>query len=202
MSTLLLVRHAETDIAGTFCGSSDPPVNARGHDQISALLKSLPGTLVDVVYSSDLQRASTTAQAIAYAHGALLRLDAHLRELDFGAWESLRWPQVEQLHPAFSARWLAEFPALAAPDGEHFAAFEQRALSAFDEIVLRGEDAIIVTHAGVMRAVMTQRCGFSEPDAWARTRDYCCVVDASQACCMHGTSATHLTTEATKENQR
>jgi broad specificity phosphatase PhoE len=39
MDSLLFIRHAETDLAGRFCGHSDPPVNKRGHRQIKELLR-------------------------------------------------------------------------------------------------------------------------------------------------------------------
>ena len=41
MNDLLLIRHAETDMAGTFCGQANPPVNAAGHHQIQTLIERL-----------------------------------------------------------------------------------------------------------------------------------------------------------------
>ena len=41
MDTLLFIRHAETDLAGRFCGHSNPPVNERGLHQIEELLETL-----------------------------------------------------------------------------------------------------------------------------------------------------------------
>ena len=35
-STLLFIRHAETNLAGRFCGHADPPLNERGFAQIVA----------------------------------------------------------------------------------------------------------------------------------------------------------------------
>ena len=37
MSDLLFIRHAETDMAGTFCGHLDPELNARGLLQLEEL---------------------------------------------------------------------------------------------------------------------------------------------------------------------
>ena len=41
MSELLLIRHAETDMAGTFCGHSDPELNVRGRAQLADLISRL-----------------------------------------------------------------------------------------------------------------------------------------------------------------
>ena len=58
-STLLFIRHAETDMAGTFCGHSDPPVNERGHRADRNILK-VPSSdeSIDAIYTSDLNALS------------------------------------------------------------------------------------------------------------------------------------------------
>jgi alpha-ribazole phosphatase len=172
---LFLIRHAETDSAGTFCGHSDPPVSARGHAQIEALLLTLQQHEIDVVYSSDLQRARTTAEAIATFFTAPLRVTSDLREIGFGDWESLTWEQIEQRAPAYAQRWVAESPRLAAPNGEEFAVFEDRVLSEFDTLAATNRNAAIVAHAGVLRTIMIHRCGVSDDHAWLNTKAYCSV---------------------------
>ena len=65
MSRVLFIRHAETEMAGRFCGHSDPELNAQGRMQLTSLAHQLSAEPIDTVYSSDLRRASATAQAIA-----------------------------------------------------------------------------------------------------------------------------------------
>ena len=45
-TTLVLVRHAHTDMAGTFCGTSDPALSAQGVAQLAALSNMFPGATV------------------------------------------------------------------------------------------------------------------------------------------------------------
>ena len=94
MTTLLLVRHGETDWnrLGRWQGHSDTPLNARGREQARELAPQLDG--VDVVYSSDLARARETAEILAEELGADVRLDARLRERGFGAWEGLTAAEI------------------------------------------------------------------------------------------------------------
>ena len=175
-SRLLLIRHAETDLAGTFCGSSDPAVNASGDLQIATLLQTL-GAMSDeppeVVYSSDLRRALSTAQRIATHFSARLCIDPHLREIDFGRWEALRWEQIEQLDPILSQQWLARYPNQPAPSGEPMDSFEDRVLHAFDTIASLHERSVVVTHAGVLRVILTRRCSLTDEAAWLQTKQYC-----------------------------
>jgi alpha-ribazole phosphatase len=173
--TILLIRHAETDFAGTFCGHSDPPVNERGHMQVKQLAGELEHYKLDAVYSSDLERALTTAKGIATLFSVPLRIAAGLREICFGDWEGFTWEQNERRDPAYAQRWVAEFPRLPAPNGEEFSLFEERVLRVFDEAIAPNENVAVVTHAGVLRVILTRRCGLNDEQAWMRTQDYCSV---------------------------
>jgi broad specificity phosphatase PhoE len=204
MSELLLIRHAETDMAGRFCGHSDPPVNQRGLGQIGELQQRLCNQRPTAIYTSDLQRAMTTARALADSLscrpersevGGSASPPARqggsapciscpaLREIHFGSWEGLSWPQIEEQDAAYAATWLREFPRHPAPQGESFASFEQRVLTAVRSILSRheGERVAVVTHAGVMRVILRRLCGVAEEAAWTLTESYCCTYLSSHS---------------------
>lgn len=174
----LLIRHAETDLAGTFCGSSNPAINAAGERQLDTLLETLHTMRVeplDIVYSSDLQRASITAQRIADCYSARVCILADLREIHFGAWEALTWQQIEKRDPIHAQQWLNQYPTRPAPGGEPVDRFETRVLGAFDTLASRNERAAIVTHAGVLRAILTRRFMMNDEEAWRQTSACCSV---------------------------
>lgn len=174
MKRLILIRHAETDLAGTFCGQSDPPVNARGMQQIPALLRALQDEQIDTIVSSDLERARQTAIALAESHRASLTYERDLREIHFGQWEGLRWDELETQFPEQSQQWLQRFPSESAPGGESYESFHSRVCSALDRILSHVEDTIaIVTHAGVLRIALQHLMGCSFEDAQARQIGYC-----------------------------
>jgi alpha-ribazole phosphatase/probable phosphoglycerate mutase len=177
MSDILFIRHGATDLAGTFCGHSDPPLNERGRLQVAALLEKLEGDTIEVVYASDLLRARETAAALATARGVPLYLLPGLREIHFGEWESLHWSEVEALDSQYANRWMTAYPNLAAPGGEAIVAFEERVLTTV-QTLLRTErrPVAIVSHAGVMRLVMRQLGEVTDDECFARTKEYCSVV--------------------------
>lgn len=178
MSQIILIRHAETNLRGTFCGHSNPSLNENGWGQLPILLDGLRSYDIASIHSSELQRALSTAEAIS-AHFAIPILPhAELREIDFGTWEGLTWQQIEQRDRAYARRWVEEYPSLPAPGGERYEAFRARILNAFAKIVAmpsRGDRAI-VTHAGVMQLLLTELGGETTERAYERTRTYCCVV--------------------------
>ena len=180
MSEILFIRHAETDMAGTFCGHSDPGLNARGYVQVAELIDRLRDEEISMVYSSDLRRAHATADAIAKAFGIECRARAALREIYFGQWEGLTWKEIEEQGGDYPRRWVSEYPLLAAPSGEDFLDFERRVL---DEVIFlsmeastEGRRIAVVTHAGVLRTVLCILHGYSQEDAWKQTSSYCSIV--------------------------
>jgi broad specificity phosphatase PhoE len=179
MSTVLLIRHAETDLVGTFCGHADPPVNSLGNAQIRSLLNTLSRYSIAAIHTSDLLRAHVTAQAIANKFVIPIYPSTNLREINFGNWEALTWAQIEQCDSAYAKLWVDQYPFLPAPDGEAFNDFEFRVLAHIDAITSHDEDVAIVTHGGVIRTVLTRRSNISRQQAWELTKDHCCIFDLS-----------------------
>jgi len=180
MSELLFIRHAETDMAGAFCGHSDPALNERGCAQLAELMNRLRTEEIGVVYTSDLRRARTTGMAIAEAFSVDCHVRSALREINFGRWEGITWEEIGRRDGAYARRWIAEYPRLPAPDGECFHDFERRVLDEVKFLSLEAEAAdcciAVVTHAGVLRTVLRALYGCSEENAWEQTRSYCSVV--------------------------
>ena len=177
MSRVLFIRHAETEMAGRFCGQSDPDLNAQGQAQLARLAEVLSSEAITGVYSSDLRRARSTAQAIAASRNVPLTLSPALREIHFGRWEGLTWAEIEHMDPAYARKCVDAYPHLPAPAGESFRNFETRVLAEVKDLIGRDADPIaVVTHAGVLRVVLRHLHGRSEQEAWQQTQPYCSVV--------------------------
>jgi broad specificity phosphatase PhoE len=166
MSTIFLVRHAQSAWNGRFCGSSDPPLSPVGEQQARELAAKLAGLSLRHVYCSPLQRAVMTAKAINQTGAIPLTLIDGLREIDFGQWEGLTWREIEARDPDYARQWMLQFPHLTIPGGEPFAAFCQRVESAFHQIqseVTRNswEAAAVVAHGGVLRVLLATTQGQS-----------------------------------------
>jgi alpha-ribazole phosphatase len=171
---LLLVRHAETDMAGRFCGHSDPGLNERGSQQLAGLVRMLSEHAIRRIYTSDLLRAQQTAQAIAGHFGVELHVRAGLREIYFGQWEGLTGNEIEARDPALTKRWAEEYPHSTAPGGESFQKFESRVRGEMASLLREATNfpIAVVTHAGFIRTVLTNGWKVSEQEAWNLTKNY------------------------------
>jgi broad specificity phosphatase PhoE len=154
VTTLLLVRHGETDWNrdGRWQGHSDTHLNDAGREQARQVAADLGH--VDAIYASDLTRARETAEIIAADLGLEVRTDARLRERSFGAWEGLSMPEIEEQFGDALARWrLGDGPG--ADDAEPFEAFAERVREFVEEILARHPDeaVLVVSHGGSIRVI-------------------------------------------------
>jgi alpha-ribazole phosphatase len=164
---LWLVRHAQTDAAPGLCyGATDVCVPAEATQAVAeAVVSRLPAGIV--LAHSPLRRCAELAQAIGRLRPDLvIRTEPRLAEMDFGAWEGQPWSSISRAE--FDA-WTCNFAeGVPGGHGESTASFMQRTGAAFDEWRASGQDAVWVTHAGVMRAVQLLHRGVRRVDAAAQ----------------------------------
>jgi probable phosphoglycerate mutase len=167
-TNILLIRHGETawNAVRRLQGHIDIPLNAEGERQAGALAQALAAESVDVIISSDLQRARQTAQAVADQYdGAKVHADANLRERCYGVFEGMLYTEVEQQYPADFALWQARDVDAVMPPGERvaesFRQFYARAISAIREWAERhpGKTIAVVAHGGVLECAYREAVG-------------------------------------------
>lgn len=170
MTTILLARHGETDWnrENRFQGHADPPLNERGREQARELAARLQGEPVAAVYASPLARARETAEIVAAQLGRSVETVAALREVDVGSWAGLTRAQVRERFPEAFARWVAHGPGW--DDGETYEQMGERVVEALYELARRhpGEQILVVTHGGPVRAAQAHAAGVSQTEARRR----------------------------------
>jgi alpha-ribazole phosphatase/probable phosphoglycerate mutase len=184
LSRLIFVRHAETDMAGRFCGLSDPELNERGRAQLETLIDRLRGEQFHKIFTSDLTRARQTAHAISSHFGLESIGRPGLREIYFGEWEGLSWSEIESRDLVLAKRWVLEYPNVPAPAGETFPNFEARVRRETEFLLQQAAQfpLLVVTHAGFLRVALTCRYVGAKKEALENTPDYAAVISTdSQA---------------------
>jgi glucosyl-3-phosphoglycerate phosphatase len=162
---LLLLRHGQSawNAEGRWQGWIDVPLTGVGEAQARAradALAATPGIAVPVVFTSDLQRARQTAEAVAQALGAQLVVEPRLRERSGGDWEGHTAEEIDERWPGMRDAWRRR-ELHAPPSGEsdtHVLARFDEALADIVAVTDADHDAIGVTHGGMLRLV-TNRAG-------------------------------------------
>ena len=152
MTTLLLVRHGETDwnADGRLQGHTDRPLSDFGRRQARQLAEELADESLEAIYASDLARARETAEIVGERLALPVVLEPDLREKDWGTWEGLTAVERDRV----------EFV------GESTEAHEERILRALRRISERhpdGGSVLVVTHGGSMRRAQTAAMGMAMP---------------------------------------
>jgi len=100
LTKIYLIRHAEAEgnIYRRANGHFNGLVTQRGHKQIKRLEERFKDEQIDAVYSSDLSRATTTAEALSRPRDLEINLTEMLREVDIGIWEDRAWGDIEYLY--------------------------------------------------------------------------------------------------------
>lgn len=169
MTTLLLVRHGETDWNDErrWQGHADRPLNDVGRAQARELAETLTGRAIDAVYASDLARARETAELVAAPLGLSVELDAGLREVDVGDWAGRRVSEIERDDPEAFRRWQEGLQGWRG--GESYDEMGERVVSTLLRIADRHPDEtiLIVTHGGSIRACRAAAAGLTYAESRA-----------------------------------
>ncbi|RYF74374.1 MAG: histidine phosphatase family protein, partial [Comamonadaceae bacterium] len=104
---VIAIRHGETawNVDTRIQGHLDIPLNDTGLWQASRVGDALADEPVAAIYTSDLQRAHATAQAVAGTTGAPLVTEPGLRERSFGQLQGRTFAEIEAELPNEARRW-------------------------------------------------------------------------------------------------
>ena len=136
MTTLLLIRHGQTDwnLEGRYQGHSDVPLNATGLQQAHQVASQLGFTRPDAIFSSDLTRTHDTAAIIGKALRLPIHLDSRLREINQGIWEGMLYEDIKREYSELVERRRNDPLSVAAPGGETVGEVRERMLAAVADI--------------------------------------------------------------------
>ena len=163
VSEFTMIRHGQTvdNIKGRLQGHHDSPLDATGLAQAKAIALRLAGEHFDVIYSSDLSRAMTTAQEIAKTIGIAPMPLRALREWNLGDLEGRPCSELWEKYPEIMNCFKYESPDIPVPGGESHHEFESRVAECLESLAEKhaGQRVLLVTHGGVMRSVFKHIVG-------------------------------------------
>jgi len=155
---LLLIRHAEAEgIAPSEAlepKDIDLPLTSRGHGQAAALASRLARREIAHIYTSPLQRARQTADAVAWACGLHVIEDARLREVEIAGVGPVAMHDLAEIAIAHGG-WSH------LPGTESSLAIRARMTEALDAVLLAhaGTRVAVISHAGSINAYMANLLG-------------------------------------------
>ncbi len=158
---LFIVRHGETEwsLSGQHTGATNLPLTEHGREQALVLRDKLAGERASLVLCSPLQRAVDTATLAGF--GDQLELCDDLHEWDYGDYEGLTTPQIQEQNPTWNL-WRD-----GCPGGESPAEVGARLDRVLARVASVDGDALAFAHGHSLR-VLTARWLEMEVAAGAR----------------------------------
>ena len=158
-----MLRHSETEWsrAGLHTGRTDIPLTPRGEAAAVALAPMLARRHIMAAFSSPAQRAARTAELVGLAEA---KPDPDLWEWDYGGYEGLTTPQIQERRPGWYLWRDGVIPGDAAHPGEtvqQVGARVDRVLARVEPLLADG-DVVLVAHGHVLR-ILTARFLQLEP---------------------------------------
>lgn len=147
---LYLIRHGRTaaNEAHLYCGSTDLPLSDAGRRELENLRYSLENVRF---LTSGMRRTEETLEILfgPVPH----RAEPAFREVDFGKFEMRSYEELKS-DPDYQI-WIAgDNERNIPPGGESGEAQTERVLAAFRALLEEGQDTVLITHGGVIAAIM------------------------------------------------
>ncbi len=156
---IYLLRHGEIPQSKPrrMVGQRDLHLTEQGRAQAVWWGRELAGHEFAVIVASDLARCRQTAELAA--PGRPVRLDPAWREVDLGGWTGLNQEEVKSRFPGQWEERGANLGHHRTQGGETFAEAAARALPALEALADVPGDALVITHSGIMRALLCEALG-------------------------------------------
>jgi broad specificity phosphatase PhoE len=178
MKRLLLARHGQSvsNAVRRFQGAQDVALSPLGVRQAEALRRALGRRRIAHVYASPLERARHTAEIAMAGLGVPLTVVDDLRELSLGQWEGCTVEEIRTGPGDPYARWVRDPVQCPPPGGEPLPEVQARVVSAIAQIGSThpdGETVLIVSHGGVISALLAHWLGLPLSSIWRLTIANC-----------------------------
>ena len=180
IAKLSIVRHGETsaNTGGVWHGSTDTPLSDRGREQaqrVGAHLAKVGGPF-SRVYSSPLQRARHTAEAIAEGLGLSIIQESGLVEFDLGSWEGKTYTELYKDYKLWDH--MKVDPHFAPHGGESPQQVVDRYCGTLRRIATEhiGEHVVVVGHGGALSMALAELIEGAYTN-WGKVMNNCAVTE-------------------------
>jgi probable phosphoglycerate mutase len=163
---LIIVRHGESEWnrIHRYQGQLDAPLSELGLQQADALAERLKHEPLDIIYSSPLQRAAKTAQAIAQHHANVPFVYAdELLEIHHGEWQGKYAHEIAEQYAEGLREWRAHPTRAQMPGGESFSNILKRTLDFRERIYAQHQDqtVLVSTHDVIVKILVADALGMN-----------------------------------------
>jgi len=169
------VRHCQPDLnrSENHCiGKMDIPLSDAGREQAKNLREYFSNKDISEIYSSNLKRAWETAEILADNKFSPI-IKHNFSELDTGKWDGLSFDEIKRIYPEEYKKRGEDLENYVVEGGESMAMCRKRAITELNNTLNNSKgNVIIVTHAGVIRTILSSVLEISIKETFDCKFDY------------------------------
>ena len=158
MVEIFAIRHGKTqfNLKKKIMGHLDIHLDSKSIDEIKKVGNRLKGINFDIIYSSDLKRASETGCIVRDIINKKmpLKFSKSLREIDYGILSGKHKYSVKREYPQYK-----KDASFVHPKGESLEQAYKRVVKFINRISPRYNRVLLITHAGCIRAIFSYCSG-------------------------------------------
>ncbi len=179
-TTILLVRHGQTEWnrIERFRGRYDVELNTTGLEQASRAAKRIANNWKpEIVYSSPLSRARTTADSIALKCSVLVETNVGLIDINYGKWQGLSPVEAKEKWSDQINNWYEHPEKCEIPEGESLKSVQDRSMGVIYSITRKhqGQTIVVVSHTVVNRIILLNILGLGLERFWCLRQEPCAI---------------------------
>lgn len=145
---IYIIRHSPVMTDSSVChGQYDFPIISEEMDKYTKIYKKNINFEEYQIISSPLRRCFEFSRCLSKN---VNKVD-DLKEFFYGDWEGKEWADIE--HDKLD-HWMKNYVKVGPPNGESLTNFYERIDKSLQEIIKKNKNTVIITHAGVMRAIL------------------------------------------------
>lgn len=170
ITQFILARHGETkwNQVRRLQGHLDSPLTKAGLEQANFIAESTLNAPVELLFSSPLGRAKTTAQSIQQKLAIPLHMEQGLIERHFGDWQGAYFDDLVEC--SYFEQIFSQVTQHAPPNGESGVACAQRISNTLIKLANESFQAsiLVITHGDAIRCFMNSLYGNVNCDAYSQ----------------------------------
>ena len=160
---ICFIRHGETDwnVERRIQGHTDIPLNKTGRAQALAMAFNAAHHHFHAIYSSDLLRATETAQVLAQREDQAVKPYPQLRERHYGVFQGITAAEGAERYPQAYAHYVARDLDYDFENGESLRGLADRVGEGVDWLLQHhsGQTLAVVSHSGVLDVIYRRATG-------------------------------------------
>lgn len=158
MTKIYLIRHGQSEwnYLGKVQGQKNTKLTMLGKMQAESMGNRLINENIDIIYSSDLERAFNTAEIISEKIKKPIIKSKSIREINFGIWEGLTKKDLLENYRKEYNIWLKTPEKLKIEGAESLESLKNRSIKWLDNIIKENpeKNIAIISHSATLKVLL------------------------------------------------